>query len=395
MASFDDEMEVLKRSFDDEMAELLSSPPGSSSSTAPPPDITNHDLGSASSVLSSLEEFLDLSGLDAILEKESKASASETYNSPFGTMGDVHSDDGDEGIALEGADFDFLSWLEDSSKGAGELPSSGDGKGGASSATANSDTTTTLNTSIDSFFDELYSSVVAKPATPTKALPVKRPHDLAANALKPRLLMDNYEAQLEAFVLSGSNDLKQLRRLLMDGGYVPAKLREKLWLLLLTGQRSSSSEISSASTEEPSRRLDDSFNGDILVDCDAVIAKYEASSASLAVRRSELRELMHDVLSSVCRNNEIEYSHLHCTLLTPLLADSYICSPASTRACFYHLASRFSPFVCLQESAMEVAFDTVHAWLRLLLTYHNPGLAQHLDRVLPGTNHYHTHPPYL
>jgi hypothetical protein len=31
-----------------------------------------------------------------------------------------------------------------------------------------------------------------------------------------------------------------------------------------------------------------------------------------------------------------------------------------------------------------MAVEVVHSWLRLLLLYHCPALAQHIDRVLPG-----------
>jgi hypothetical protein len=31
-----------------------------------------------------------------------------------------------------------------------------------------------------------------------------------------------------------------------------------------------------------------------------------------------------------------------------------------------------------------MAVEVVHRWLRLLLLYHSPELAQHLDRILPG-----------
>jgi hypothetical protein len=33
---------------------------------------------------------------------------------------------------------------------------------------------------------------------------------------------------------------------------------------------------------------------------------------------------------------------------------------------------------------MELSITKIHFWLRLLLIYHNPVIAQHLDRVVPG-----------
>ncbi len=42
------------------------------------------------------------------------------------------------------------------------------------------------------------------------------------------------------------------------------------------------------------------------------------------------------------------------------------------------------PFINLSVDAMELSITTIHFWLRLLLIYHNPIIAQHLDRVVPG-----------
>lgn len=37
-----------------------------------------------------------------------------------------------------------------------------------------------------------------------------------------------------------------------------------------------------------------------------------------------------------------------------------------------------------QAKCLQIAAGPLHAWLRLLLSYHSPALVQHLDRVLPG-----------
>jgi hypothetical protein len=37
-----------------------------------------------------------------------------------------------------------------------------------------------------------------------------------------------------------------------------------------------------------------------------------------------------------------------------------------------------------QGTSLNLASGLVHFWLRLLVTYHSPKLAQHLDRVVPG-----------
>ncbi len=40
--------------------------------------------------------------------------------------------------------------------------------------------------------------------------------------------------------------------------------------------------------------------------------------------------------------------------------------------------------VFLKHTPLEHSLDKIHSWIRFLLIYHSPALAQHLDRVIPG-----------
>jgi hypothetical protein len=53
-------------------------------------------------------------------------------------------------------------------------------------------------------------------------------------------------------------------------------------------------------------------------------------------------------------------------------------------SCFYSLCSKFIPLINLQTDAFNRALTKLCDWLRLLVVYHYPALAMHLDRVVPG-----------
>lgn len=53
-------------------------------------------------------------------------------------------------------------------------------------------------------------------------------------------------------------------------------------------------------------------------------------------------------------------------------------------SCFYSLCSKFIPLINLQTDAFNGALTKLCNWLRLLVVYHYPALAMHLDRVVPG-----------
>ena len=98
---------------------------------------------------------------------------------------------------------------------------------------------------------------------------------------------------------------------------------------------------------------------------------------------------------------------LYCDLLAPFFlgneGNSLLLSRSLASTCFYSFVNKVFysytffyhrvhsfilikcvPFINLSVEAMELSITTVHFWLRLLLIYHNPVIAQHLDRVVPG-----------
>ena len=53
-------------------------------------------------------------------------------------------------------------------------------------------------------------------------------------------------------------------------------------------------------------------------------------------------------------------------------------------SCFYALCSKFIPLINLPNAAFNKALRKLSDWLRLLVVYHFPQVALHLDRVVPA-----------
>jgi hypothetical protein len=94
---------------------------------------------------------------------------------------------------------------------------------------------------------------------------------------------------------------------------------------------------------------------------------------------------LYDILVLYCIRRQQSYSRLLCTLLAPLLTCKQPLSRGLACACFYPLAADFAPLIGLKSTtALELGLDCLHSWLRLLVLYHSPALAQHFDRTVPG-----------
>jgi hypothetical protein len=223
---------------------------------------------------------------------------------------------------------------------------------------------------MDIFFDDLFGGQQqqAPNATTEREVP-----------LKLKMTSADFERKVEEMVIASFVDVPLLRSLLLEGGYVPSQCRAQVWCLLLTGSCTSFEDPELGDTQRLSTLASELRNhGLLLTDCQAVVNKDNVAAGSM------LQEDLQDILILYCTRREREYSSVLCNLLTPLLSAPNPFSKEMASSCFYSLASEFAPLLSLDYASMDTALGTVHSWLRLLVVYHSPAVAQHLDRALPG-----------
>eukprot|EP00602_Paraphysomonas_sp_CaronLab_P008091 CAMPEP_0185029328 /NCGR_PEP_ID=MMETSP1103-20130426/15560_1 /TAXON_ID=36769 /ORGANISM="Paraphysomonas bandaiensis, Strain Caron Lab Isolate" /LENGTH=837 /DNA_ID=CAMNT_0027564019 /DNA_START=268 /DNA_END=2782 /DNA_ORIENTATION=+ len=102
------------------------------------------------------------------------------------------------------------------------------------------------------------------------------------------------------------------------------------------------------------------------------------------------------IISLYCKRQNLPYLPFMSDVLVPLLVCSCSLSPPIASSCFYSLCNSFLPVygyysnsTILSCSAFELRRnelikDKLSAWLRLLVAYHFPTLALHLDSVHPN-----------
>jgi hypothetical protein len=337
------------------------------------------------------EEINDTSILEIDNDNNFNSSILDSSSSPIINNNNLTNNDNNN-KADDG--FDFESWLDEEKPTSPKMkitPNLLPSKLDLSSSNVTNTTNTTKETSkvtttLDSFFDEVFGGETEKSKSPTFLSP-----------RTPRRLIKNYEVELSEIVDSSFPDVVLLRNAILDAGYIPSKLRGEIWCLLLTGSNIEDFEVNQFSSADAN--IDNQSR--ILNDCHAVVTQWfdqsncSPSSSQLKqlndenedIKSSDIAQLtndMYDIIVLYCVRKEVGYNNLYCTLLAPLLLTSTPSSRALSSSCFYSIASQFVPMVNLQPAALELAIETVHFWLRLLLTYHNPTLSQHLDRVLPG-----------
>ena len=291
-------------------------------------------------------------------------------------------------------DLDFLSWLGDASpplKSTASVTESTHSAAGRADVTTKESkikahTPTTVGGALSSptqsqskvkammdvFFDDLFGGqerqeVSADRGTPSKVL----------------MTATEFETRVKEAVSSSFSDSSALHSLLLVGGYVPCQYRAQVWCVLLTGSCTSFQDAELKDTQRMSALASVLPNiGTLLADCEA--AAKSANRNVDGIHGSKVQEDMQDILILYCSRREKEYSTVLCHLLSPLLLGSNSFSKEMASFCFYTLASVFAPLLSLDNTLLQVALSTVHSWLRLLVMYHSPAAAQHLDRVLPG-----------
>lgn len=191
--------------------------------------------------------------------------------------------------------------------------------------------------------------------------------------------ISEFENNMDAILSSPFPDVARLRELIDKSGYIPGHQRLCALLLLLTGSCQADEEADRFSVS-PSER---EFHRDLVSDTQSLIKSCYSSKEAPGVMNLE-HDLI-DVAILYCQRRSIDYKNIFSRLLISIFGEvNHHQSKALVSSCFYSLMSQFIPMVSLQYSELELAVDAMHTWLRLLVTYHSPTLAQHLDRVLPG-----------
>ena len=293
-------------------------------------------------------------------------------------------------------DLDFLSWLGDSTTpvkspssntgtnpGArlvvpGDAPASLSDRAFKRSSSYSADSGLTTPTQaqskvkalMDNFFDDLFGGI-------SKAAPI-----IDQDAItKVKMSNADFERQVCEMINSSFIDVPTLRTFLREGGYIPSAYRGQVLCSLLTGDSSINEDPELEDTEGLSL-LASKFNNHagMISDCNIMTSiSYCDESSS-----SRIRQDLQDIITLYCIRKEREYSSVLCSLLAPLLLAPNSFSKELSSSCFYCLVSDFVPLLSLQSSGIEAALRTVHSWLRLLVVYHSPAVAQHLDRTIPG-----------
>ena len=287
-------------------------------------------------------------------------------------------------------DLDFLSWLGDATPERAATPTSviegtTDTHDSAANKSKNSKSKSShvsepsanspthaqskVKAMMDVFFDDLFGGQqrpeeIAEQSTPTKA----------------RLTSADFEVRVRDMVSSSFVDVDSLRNLLLEGGYVPVQHRAQVWSVLLTGSCSSFDDAELRDTQNLSTLGSDLVNyGQLVSDCETIVKRDDASAGGL-----NLQNDLQDILILYCTRREREYNSVMCQMLLPLMLIPSSFTKESASSCFYSFSSEFTPLLSLDNSIQRTAIETVHSWVRLLVVYHSPAVAHHLDRVLPG-----------
>jgi hypothetical protein len=186
---------------------------------------------------------------------------------------------------------------------------------------------------------------------------------------------------LSTLLESSFVDVERLRSMCLQLGSIPKSLRAQVWSYLLSGQ------------SQPDVQVDLwRFDGSKLQNSAALEADCEAAAqATLEKFRdhedfslmTNLSNDLKDIISLYCVRKSLPYHPLYVSTLLPLLIPPCSMSRPQASLCLYALCSHLFPIVGLPPEASSLGLQKYHSWMRLLLAYHFPALAQHLDRMLP------------
>lgn len=275
-----------------------------------------------------------------------------------------------EGSLLNESDFNLLSTLEETMK------SSANTAGQTSSAVPEAvdtglsvDLESSVSKALESIYDEMFGTTdLNKPI----------PDSFDTTTFKPKQNSVEYELEMDKILSSPFPDVGRLRELIDKYGFIHHHQRIATLLLLLTGSCHVDEEADRFSVSASERE----FHRDLVTDTQSLIAScFPPNRISSS---SNIQNDLIDVVILYCQRRSIDYTNTFSRLLVSIFGDGEQQSKSLVSSCFYALMSNFLPLVGLRYTELVVATDAMHTWLRLLVTYHSPTVAQHLDRVLPG-----------
>lgn len=180
-------------------------------------------------------------------------------------------------------------------------------------------------------------------------------------------------------------DIQTLRKRCAEQGYIPKKWRGELWCLLLTG--------SIIRDDDVFDHLHENINYSTIFSTSLKIVNSIVTLDSFP--KDDLVQDMSDIIALYCKRMSRPYipdsnSYLFDILVPLLMSSSPIPRPIAS-TCFYHLCTSFLPLAAyplkdsntLEMKKSLLITEKLTSWLRLLVNYHFPSLAIHLDSVCP------------
>lgn len=298
----------------------------------------------------SIDDFLaeaESSSTTKLQVSTSESSDVPREANPSGDTFVVHSNsESDLKNGIQDNDEDFLLWLGDSK-----------------SSPAKGDSGVSKNV-VDDFFEEVFGD------------DLKSPKSLQSSSNSDE---KKYENEIEKQLNAVFPDMGVLKSLLLRRGFIPRLYRGKIWNLLLT---QSSNEDEEAEFWRPNG-LENVNTKEMDSDCDAAIKRVRGTPFHPpAIDQSRID--LQDILILYCLRKKTPYKPYLCDLLAPMIVSPYPFSRAVASSCFYAFATQYIPYINLQHVQYDRAMSKLHSLMRLLLWYHFPLLAHHLDRVYAG-----------
>jgi hypothetical protein len=196
----------------------------------------------------------------------------------------------------------------------------------------------------------------------------------------------------ENIVRSVFPDVQLLRKKCAESGFLPPRYRGEIWSLFLSGGVLRDEESFDHTNEQINYR-------EIHSTCAKVLRVWQAHGSRFEVSPHFIDDLS-DILALYCKRMNIQFkssSDLYLlNIILPMLSTTHPLPRSLASSCFYALCTSFLPLSPYQQQAGvngEITYETIKhnlmadrlsSWLRLLLSYHFPALAIHLDSIHPG-----------
>ena len=186
------------------------------------------------------------------------------------------------------------------------------------------------------------------------------------------LSLSEFESKLLRILGSSFPDINYIRSECLAAGYVPYQARGKVWSLLLNDSYLEDDEASVwHSSREELHRIQP-----LLRDCELITKSHGFDY---------LAQDILDLVSLFCIRRNVKYHSILTSIVLLLLAPPMKLTRSVASTCFYSLCTNFFPIpqlIPMNQSALFLS-QLSHLF-RMLLCYHHPSLALHLDGVYPN-----------